>query len=232
MESRLKEKPVQNVIFDDALEEVYETLERDVLSRFKESDDIKVLRELLGMKRSADDILSHFHRIGVMPDTLFNTDPDFKVSNINFDDVPLDILLKDKYMVRVFTAYLAKLHAAENLMFVLSVNGFKKMFKEKDETTREVAWLIYAAFVSETSEYQVSTDRFERQRIAFLLGNPRIDMFDKVSEDCYALQQSQYIDFKQSDDYKSLEKALNDGKKQIENGRASPSPRSSTCVVC
>ena len=87
MESRLKEKPVQNVIFDDALEEVYETLERDVLSRFKESDDIKVLRELLGMKRSADDILSHFHRIGVMPDTLFNTDPDFKVSNINFDDV-------------------------------------------------------------------------------------------------------------------------------------------------
>ena len=37
-------------------------------------------------------------------------------------------------------------------MFVLSVNGFKKCLK-KDETTREVAWLIYAAFVSETSEY-------------------------------------------------------------------------------
>ena len=213
------------------MEEVCETLERDVFLRFKASDDIKVLRELLGMKRSADDVLSHFHRIGVMPDTLFNTDPNFKVSNIDFDDVPLDLVLKDKYMVRVFTAYLAKLHAAENVMFVLSVNGFKKLFKKKDETTREVAWLIYVTFVSESSEYQVSTDRFERLKIALLLGNPSIDMFDKVSQDCYALQQSQYIDFKQSDDYKSLEKALNDGKKKIENGRASPSPRSSTCIA-
>lgn len=219
-----------NTVFDAALEEVYGTLQRDLYLRFKASDDLKILKQLLAMKRTADDIVSHFHRIGVMPDSLW-TNPNFKIADINFKEIPLETVLSDKYMVRVFTTFLTKSHAAENVMLVLSVKGFKKLFKEKDEITREIAWLIYVAFILEGSEYQVSTDKFERQKIAFQLGKPKIDMFDKVHDACYILQRAQYTTFKTSDDFKTLEKVLIDAKKLKDNGRESPSPRSSTCVA-
>ena len=230
VEEGLKKIPPVNTVFDAALEEVYGTLQRDLYLRFKASDDLKILKQLLAMKRTADDIVSHFHRIGVMPDSLW-TNPNFKIADINFKEIPLETVLSDKYMVRVFTTFLTKSHAAENVMLVLSVKGFKKLFKEKDEITREIAWLIYVAFILQGSEYQVSTDKFERQKIAFQLGKPKIDMFDKVHDACYILQRAQYTTFKTSDDFKTLEKVLIDAKKLKDNGRESPSPRSSTCVA-
>ena len=48
-----------------------------------------------------------------MPDTLFNTDPDFEVSNINLM-IALGYTFEGQVYGRVFTAYLAKLHGAEN----------------------------------------------------------------------------------------------------------------------
>ena len=56
-------------------------------------------------------------------------------------------------------------------------------------------------------------------------------MFDKVHDACYILQRAQYTTFKTSDDFKMLEKVLIDAKKLKDNGRESPSPRSSTCVA-
>ena len=226
--------------FNVALKESYSTIDMDLFPRFKASADFASLKRLLSIKRTADDIFSHFHKIGILPDTLFNREG-FSLQQIDFKNVTLDEVLEDKYMTRVFTAFLAKKHAAENTMCYQSIQGFKRNYAttnkngpiaqfstpQKIEQTRETAWLIYVAFIMNGAEYEVSTSMGCRKSIAFHVGNPACNMFAEVEQRCYEQQVTLFSEFRLSDEYNSLEHVMVEAKK----GLGKPSPRSTVCTV-
>ena len=222
--------PPTQAAFELAIKEAHQTLKSDLFLRFKQSEDYVLLRRLMSVKRSADDIFSKFSSMGILPDTLFNQ-PGFKLKQIDFPNVTLDQILSDKYMTRVFTKYLGKLHAAENTMCYQAIQGFKKHFDEKSNKSKEIAWLIYVAFIMEGSEYEVSTTIENRKEIAFQLGKPSIKMFGDIEKSCNEMQKAKFAAFAATEEYQSLKNIMVNAKKNQGKDTPTNTPRSAACVL-
>lgn len=191
-------------VFHEALQEPIRTIVRDIFPRFRNSEQMAMLRKRMHELESLP--MSSELSLSPLPDTILSK---YTLAELEMGvQFTLEDMLQDKTCFKEFFRYLQSCILSENLRFIRALQIYKEHISSSDVTMRrkgmEWAWSVYKFFLAPYSAFEISISHQARREIMRQLADPKITTFDAIERTTMELLRVHYNTFRTKRDYANL----------------------------
>lgn len=197
-------------VFHEALNEPIKTIFRDIYPRFRNSEQMIILRQRM---REVEDLppSSELH----LPSLPLIITKRYSIKELE-DGVQLTLsdMLEDRVCFREFFRYLQSGIVSENLRFIRALQVYKTHITSTDRVLYnqgvEWAWKIYKFFIAPYSAYEISVADKTRRDIMRQLADPDVGIFDPLERTTMNTLRVHFNIFRNRKEYAALNSVVLD----------------------
>lgn len=195
-------------VFQEAMYDPIKTIHRDIYPRFRNSDQMRQLRQRI---RECEDLPpSSSLQLPPLPNVItsrYTLQELLGGAKLTFAD-----MLEDKICFKEFFRYLQSCIVSENLRFIRALQVYKEHITSADETRRrlgvEWAWSIYKFFIAPYSAYEISVAHTARRDVMRHLAHPTVNTFDAIERYTLDLLRVHFNNFRNKKDYANINSVI------------------------